>query len=64
METALLDCHRYGYTRIDLSVYKSNKSAVRFYHSFAFEHKNDSGSVTLPDGLETINQCMSLTLIE
>ena len=62
LKKVLLDCCRYGYTYVQLTVYKSNTTAINFYKTAGFEYKEDAGKVTLPSGITVESQKMNLKL--
>ncbi len=57
------DSKRYGFEAIDLDVFQSNLAAIRLYEKLGFKVTAYGDSITLPVGIETRAQRMTLKLV-
>ncbi|MDO9319553.1 MAG: GNAT family N-acetyltransferase [Gammaproteobacteria bacterium] len=64
MLIAIEDSKRYGFESIELYVYQSNLPAIRLYEKLGFKVTCYEDSVTLPAGIETRAQGMTLSLVQ
>ncbi|MFD2176211.1 GNAT family N-acetyltransferase [Veronia pacifica] len=62
IETAIKDCHRFGYQTISLLVYKSNDTAISLYESIGFKYEEEGQIHHLPSGDVVTSQKMALPL--
>jgi len=62
MEIGIKDSIRYGYSRIELDVHKTNIRAINLYEAFNFKWVADGDKTTLQSGIKTRSQKMILNL--
>jgi len=62
LKTLIADSHRYGYTKLILEVYESNKPAKKLYESLGFIYNGFGRDVVFPSGLKVRSVRMYLLL--
>ncbi|WP_157035352.1 GNAT family N-acetyltransferase [Psychromonas ingrahamii] len=62
LKILIADSKRYGYSKLILEVYESNKPAKKFYESFGFIDNGFGRDVIFPSGLKVRSERMYLLL--
>lgn len=62
LKTLIADSNRYGYSKLILEVYESNKPAKKLYESFGFIYNGFGRDVVFPSGLKVRSERMYLLL--